>query len=380
LRCCAETVILSCCSFYRFDFSWGTAMTQIFLVYAPDDQTFAERLTADLRAQDLEISAGDSESNEQFAALHRATHVIVVLSEAALKDTQVISTLSTAGDLKQKVVAVRTGPTKTMPRQLKGIPLDFSDPDQYQDSFDALLDDLKPPVKQGPVLPEEIQKALHSDNPVARKDAVNALGMLRNSENFDVRDLAEQTLRDLAFKDPESNIKALARSTLQLFQGTGLEVDTPQLGTPIPEPASIPLTPPHAAKTAPIAKKAVVNRDTLPLWKSPQWSAVPVFGVIISILGAWAADDITYAIAGILVWLLLPYLNVVIRDGGRMEWQMPGPVIGGLGIGLVLSFVGAIIGLIVGDADGVDIIIAAVSGSVSGGFIGWLSTLRCDSV
>lgn len=353
-------------------------MTQVFLVYAPDDQSFAERLADDLRAQDLAISAGDSDSNEQFAALHRATHVIVVLSEAALKDTQVISTLSTASDLKQKVVAVRTGPTKTMPRQLKGIPLDFSDPDQYQDSFDALMDDLRPPVKQVPVLPEEIQKALHSDNPVARKDAVNALGMLRNSENLDVRDLAEQTLRDLAFKDPESNIKALARSTLQLFQGTGLEVDTPQLGTLIPEPVSIPLTPPHAAKTAPIAKAKI--RDTQPIWKSSQWSAVPVFGIVISILGAWAADNITYAIAGILVWLLLPYLNVIIRDGGRMEWHMPGPVIGGVIIGLILSIVGAIIGLIVGEAEGVDIIIAAVSGSVSGGFIGWLSTLRCDSV
>ncbi len=351
-------------------------MTQIYLVHSTEDATFAQRLAADLKAQGLDVPIGDPDTNAQFAALHRATHVIVVLSEAALKDPQLISTLSTTADLKQKVVAVRTGSVKTMPRQLKGIPLDFSDPEAYQDSFEALMDDLKPPIKQEPVLPEEIQAALRNEDPVARRDAVTALGMLRNSQNLDVRDLAEQTLRDLAFKDPESNIKAMARSTLQLFQGMTPENDIPQISphTPTPEtptaPATTPIPPVPADK----------HTKTMPLWKSPQWKIVPAFGLTIAVLLALAGEDIGYAIAGGLVWLIFPYLNVVIRDGGRMEWDMPAPVIAGILIGLVLGIIGILIGALFDGIEGSDVVIAAVSGSVSGGFIGWLSSLRCDSV
>lgn len=351
-------------------------MTQIYLVHSTEDAGFAERLAADLKAQGLDVPIGDPDTNAQFAALHRATHVIVVLSEAALKDPQLISTLSTTADLKQKVVAVRTGPVKTMPRQLKGIPLDFSDSEAYQDSFEALMDDLKPPIKQEPVLPEEIQAALRNEDPVARRDAVTALGMLRNSQNLDVRDLAEQTLRDLAFKDPESNIKAMARSTLQLFQGMTPENDIPQISphTPVPE------TPPASASTPTPPVPVDKHAKTMPLWKSPQWKIVPAFGLTIAVLLALAGEDIGYAIAGGLVWLIFPYLNVVIRDGGRMEWDMPAPVIAGILIGLVLGIIGMLIGALFDGIEGSDVVIAAVSGSVSGGFIGWLSSLRCDSV
>ncbi len=200
--------------------------------------------------------------------------------------------------------------------------------------------------------------------------------MLRNSQNLDVRDLAEQTLRDLAFKDPESNIKAMARSTLQLFQGMTPENDIPQISphTPAPEtptaPASTPTPPVPADKHA----------KTMPLWKSPQWKIVPAFGLTIAVLLALAGEDIGYAIAGGLVWLIFPYLNVVIRDGGRMEWDMPAPVIAGILIGLVLGIIGMLIGALFDGIEGSDVVIAAVSGSVSGGFIGWLSSLRCDSV
>ena len=354
-------------------------MTQIYLVHSIEDAAFAERLAADLKAQGLDVPIGDPDSNAQFAALHRATHVIVVLSEAALKDPQLISTLSTTSDLKQKVVAIRTGPVKTMPRQLKGIPLDFSDPEAYQDSFEALMDDLKPPIKQEPRLPEEIQAALRNEDPVARRDAVTALGMLRNSHNLDVRDLAEQTLRDLAFKDPESNIKAMARSTLQLFQGMTPENDIPQI-SPHPPAAESPTETPPVSAPPPVQAVTDKHAKTMPLWKSPQWKIVPAFGLVIAILVALAGEDIGYAIAGGLVWLIFPYLNVVIRDGGRMEWDMPAPVIAGILIGLALGIIGMLIGAIFGGVKGFDIAVAAVSGSVSGGFIGWLSSLRCDSV
>lgn len=355
-------------------------MTQIYLVHSTDDAAFAERLAADLKAEGLDVPIGDPDTNAQFAALHRATHVIVVLSEAALKDPQLISTLSTTTDLKQKVVAVRTGPIKTMPRQLKGIPLDFSDAETYHDSFEALMDDLKPPVKQEPVLPEEIQAALRNDDPVARRDAVSALGMLRNSHDLDVRDLAEQTLRDLAFKDPESNIKAVARSTLQLFQGMTPETDIPQI---ITHPAEA-VTSEAATESSPspaVQQPSVAQTvNTIALWKSPQWKIVPAFGLVIAILEGLAGQNIGYAIAGGLVWLVFPYLNVVIRDGGRMEWDMPAPVVAGSLIGLVFGIIGMPIGSLFNGVEGMDVVIAAVSGSVSGGFIGWLSSLHCVSV
>ncbi|MCQ3929826.1 MAG: hypothetical protein DPW16_05160 [Chloroflexi bacterium] len=361
---------------------WGKAMTQIYLVHSTEDAAFAERLAADLKAEGLDVPIGDPDTNAQFAALHRATHVIVVLSEAALKDPQLISTLSTTADLKQKVVAVRTGPVKTMPRQLKGIPLDFSDAETYQDSFEALMEDLKPPIKQEPVLPEEIQAALRNDDPIARRDAVTALGMLRNSHDLDVRDLAEQTLRDLAFKDPESNIKAVARSTLQLFQGMTPETDIPQIITHPDRPEVISSEAAPVSSLSPAVQQPSVAKtvNTIALWKSPQWKIVPAFGLIIAILEGLAGQNIGYAIAGALVWLVFPYLNVVIRDGGRMEWDMPAPVFAGSLIGLVLGIIGMLIGSLFSGVDGMDVVIAAVSGSVSGGFIGWLSSLHCVSV
>ncbi|MBI5928700.1 MAG: toll/interleukin-1 receptor domain-containing protein [Chloroflexi bacterium] len=361
-------------------------MTQIYLVHSTDDADFAQHLATDLLAQGLNVATGDPDTNEQFAALHRATHVIVVLSEAAIKDAKLISTLSTTADLKQKMIAVRTGPVKTMPRQLKGIPLDFSDPETYQDSFEALMDDLRPPVKHEPVLPQEIQTALRNDDAVARRDAVIALGLLRNTPDMDVRDLAEQTLRDLVFKDPESNIKALARSTLQLFQGMNPEADTPQLSSYITQKASESdasetteaVSTPSRAPTSPIQQPVPVV--AMPLWQSPQWKIVPAFGLVIAVLQALATHNIAYAISGVLVWLIFPYLNVVIRDGGRMAWDMPAPVVAGGIIGLILGIVGLLAGSFFNEINGLDIVIAAVSGSVSGGFIGWLSSLRCDSV
>lgn len=118
----------------------------------------------------------------------------------------------------------------------------------------------------------------------------------------------------------------------------------------------------------------------MPLWKSSQWKIVPAFGLVIVILEALAGQNIGYGIAGALVWLIFPYLNVVIRDGGRMEWDMPAPAIAGAIIGLVLGIIGILVGGIFDSVEGLDVVIAAVSGSVSGGFIGWLSSLHCDSV
>ncbi len=47
-------------------------MTQIYLVHSTDDADFAQHLATDLLAQGLNVATGDPDTNEQFAALHRA--------------------------------------------------------------------------------------------------------------------------------------------------------------------------------------------------------------------------------------------------------------------------------------------------------------------
>jgi hypothetical protein len=76
-----------------------------------------------------------------------------------------------------------------------------------------------------------------------------------------------------------------------------------------------------------------------------------------------------------LVWLVLPWLNVVVRDGGRFEWEMPGPVLWSGVVGSLLAVVGGLVGSLVGDVEALGWLAMVMLCTLYGCFIGWLSTL-----
>lgn len=350
---------------------------QAYLVYAPQDSAFAQKLSSDLHKNGIRCIPTASE--EQLEVLAPDTPVIIALSSAATKNAEMRTILEYIVQSQNRIITLRVGPVDQLPKVLRGVlPLDFSHPDSYDDSLLTLLEDLAPPTTHDPLLPGEIQAALASPDAQLRMQGIEMLGNLHSELNDDSRELALQILRDMAFKDPDSSINHLARSTLQLLSTPATTADTAPLGQDT-APLAHPPTPPPAPEPRPLQTTRSENRVTLPLWQTSQWWSLPVLGVFLALMHGLLARDIFLVLPVVAVWIILPWLNVQIRDGGKLDWRMPGPLVGNGVIALILALVGLGISIVLSDVETVDFLGILVLSVAYGTLIGWLSALYVRS-
>ncbi len=345
---------------------------QVYLVYAPTDTAFAKKLSNDLQKSGIMCIPADSETPLHTPASN--IPVIVALSTAATNDPTMLATLDILTQHQNRLIALRIGPVDDLPQSLRGVlPLDFSNPESYIDALETLLEDLAPPATHTPLLPDNIQAALDHSNPQIRMKGIEMLGNLRHELEDDIHELAVQKLRDMAFKDSDSSVNHLARSTLQLLSThdadtAPLSEDTAPLASPPPTPPRVPDPPPLQSKTT----------TSIPLWNSGQWWGLPILGVILALMPALSANNIALIVPIVVVWIVLPWLNVRIRDEGKLDWRMPGPLIGNGFMALVLSLLSLVPGIILSDLDTIDFLIMLILSATYGAFIGWLSTLYVE--
>jgi hypothetical protein len=362
---------------------------QVYILYAPEDSAFAKKLANDLDEEGIRPILAEKDTDEQFAELQKSQAVLVALSTYAVQDARVLSTIDVIQNIDIPVIALRIGSVNEIPQSLKGIlPLDFTEEGAYEDSFATLLEDLNPPEPSEPILPESIRIALASDDTADRKQGIEMLGKLRSEFDGNVRTLAEQVLRDLVFKDPEASVKSMARTTLQLFnQGAASEEimlakTTPALpNLPAAERQRVSELNTTKSNPAPQAMIDQTPRSVVPIWYAQQWWVLPIVGVVLALLQAILVAEETQDIIAIVLpiglsALLLPWLNIVIRDGGNLAWEMPGPLIGnGVAAG-ILGIIGLGIGAVVGNNLETKDVIALLSiTTIYGISIGWISSL-----
>lgn len=362
---------------------------QAYIVYAPEDSAFARKLANDLDEEGVRPILADKDTDEQFAELQQSTAILVALSTYAVQDARVLSTIEAVQHIDVPVITLRIGSVDEIPQGLKGIlPLDFSDDEAYEDSFATLLEDLHPPEPSEPILPESIRIALASDDTANRKEGIEKLRKMRDDLDDDVRTLAEQVLRNLVFKDPEASVKSLARATLQLFNQADNEADL-QLAKTAPALPKLPSTEQQRvdeisttkSTTAPKAVMEQGPRSVVPIWYTPQWWMLPIAGVILALLQAILVAEETQDIIAIVLpiglsALLLPWLNIVIRDRGNLAWEMPGPLIGNGVAATLLGIIGLGIGAVIGNSlETKDLIALLLITAIYGIGIGWVSSL-----
>lgn len=351
-------------------------MPKVYLSYAPENAAFARRLANDLIQRGFDCRLADHDSAEQFVALREAEFVVVALTTNASKDARVLVTLEAALQSGKRIIALRIGAIEALPKSLKGVlPLDFTNDALYDDNLTVLLEDLVPPPPPAPLLPEEIQLALASENPHKRKQGIEMLGGMRQELDADIRDLAQQTLRDLAFKDPESSLKSLARTTLQLF-----DADLKRQTGPLEEVVVVEDAPEREvvvaaalheirAVTAPLISRRV------PVWGSNEWWLLPIVGAVLALIQAVLARELMVILPIAAVWIVLPWFNVVVRDEGRMEWKMPAPLIGNAVVALVIALIMLVIASVIGNLSKEHFAGSLALSVLYGAFIGWASTL-----
>lgn len=347
---------------------------QVFVIYAPENTAFVQRLAGDLRPHQVECILAAKDSQDEIDVFKNAPVVLVALSMAATKDARVLALLSTAIQRQKRIIALRIGPIEELPKALKGVlPLDFSNEELQEENILTLLEDLIPPAPPSPLLPSNIQSALDHENAIQRKHGIEQLGAIRHQLDADVRELALQTLRDLAFKDPEATIKALAHNTLQLFS-----TDTEEATEEVVPIESSPLI--IEDDDAPVVEPAPAPVSSgmpimVPVWNTSPWRLSAIMGVLLALLHAYIGQNIASGLPIGLVWIVLPWLNIAIRDNGRLEWKMPGPLVGNIAVALVLGLAGVGLSLLVGGLAFLDIIALLAFNILYGGLIGWISTL-----
>jgi hypothetical protein len=194
----------------------------IFLAHAAPDSAFAQKISGVLRQNGLDTWSPSPETTEGefLERLTTASHLLALLSPSALFDEHFLAALEFAREHKLERIVLRLA-TVELPPQLAGVlPLDFSSEEAYPDSLETLLADLH--AAQGatqPVLPEEVLTALYSDNPLIRKNAIEALGSYRHAEEA-LRLRAMDELAALVFREREAHLKTLIQLTLKSFDET----------------------------------------------------------------------------------------------------------------------------------------------------------------
>ncbi len=349
---------------------------QVYFVFAPEDESFVERLSNDLQQNGFAVTLNPAFKDLKAAATTDA--ILAPLSEPSTNNTAFIEQLASIKSSHAQVIVLRTGTIRDVPEALKGIlPLDFSSDDSYEDALQTLIEDLEPPtvnIEFLSILPDGIEQRLSSDSADERLKAIQHIGDLLATFETEQLEYAERLLRDLVFRDTNSNVKQLARVTLQLLSTTLEEASEDEQDTLEVVTHTSPIDElPDDPNPIIINTNTIVPAKSQLLVFSQHWWLLPIAGVLLALGNAIYIQNALGALPIGLVWLILPWFNVTIRDGGRFDWKMPGPVIGNALVGMTLSVVGTVIIALLGATSGLDAIAFISGGIVYGILIGWMS-------
>ena len=348
-------------------------MTHVYIANAPNDLDFVKRLSDDLKKAGVPHWFDDGTATDQqvFAQLKNASHVLVVLSPHMMDNERVLGALEAAKQFKLGRIALRRAAMDNLPPQLGGIlPLNAVDDDAYVTSLETLIHDLAvAPAEPEPELPEELLTALFSANTEIRRTAIKELGTYRKKDEA-MRELALNELNAAIFRERDSGIKTLLRATAQSFEvNTG---ELPDVALPSKEELAE-----QARDNAVIIEP---EEETLYFWRSSRWHVIwAIAGLIIAVIAFAAGGHWGYVVPVLVVAIILPELNIMIRSNGEFEWVMPGPLIGNLLIGIIFSGVVAMIVMLIADDLETDfLIVNVIIGALLGVAIGWLSSVEVD--
>lgn len=359
-------------------------MAYIYIAHAPQDQAFVQKLSHDLGQANFDswhLSNPDDEAL-MMEQLQKATHLLAVLSPAVELHEPFLGALEFARNRGLARLAIRIGVLGSLPPQLQGVlPLDFSDPEQYAEALETLLDDFRPTVTaQVPQLPADLLQALHSDNPERRQQAIEQLRSYRNTD--DLKGLALEELRGLAFRERNSALKALIHTSIQLLEQDE-RPNEPEVYLPSKEELqqqagdralvsdSGPLvsTPSPAPTPRPKPKRY--------LWQARRW--YPLLGglaMIVALLLIGVTGQALAALPLLILGVVLPYFNVWIRKGGQFQWKMPGPVVGNGVLALLIGGGLALALLFLADLSASALVLSVLSGVAYAALVGWLSAME----
>ncbi|MCI0710381.1 MAG: toll/interleukin-1 receptor domain-containing protein [Chloroflexi bacterium] len=350
----------------------------IYLVFKEIDIPFAKRLSTDLQKHHIQHKPVNLKQDDRLTALETASFIIAILSPQSITDETMLATLKVAVELHKNLIAVRIGQLPFVPDFLRGIlPLNFTDEELYDDMLATLVDDLAPPTTPRPILPLQLQNVLENLDRVSleeRRNTVKALSELRATADVVVREAAQQGLRDIAFKDSDTTVKRMAGAALQSFND---EQRKSVIEAEPPKPDSFVAN--LDTRDAPVVSASPVSLLSLPkkeLWRTRQWYIAGVLGSAAAVGHGFVADSVSVALALLMVTVGLTWFNVKIREGGNFVWEMPGPLIGNTGLGIVLALIGGLIGIIFQETTLAVFIVLLVLGGLYGLLIGWLATLR----
>jgi len=346
-------------------------MTYVYVANAPEDRDFARRLSGDLQKKSINHWYDDGGADEAtvYAHLQQATHILVVLSPAVMLNERVLAALEHARQQHLTRLAVRIHPMETMPPQIQGIlPLNAADDDHYGAALETLFEDLQPPTTTPrSELPEELMTAIYSENVAIRKNAIQAL-MQYQDEEEPLKTLALDELRALVFRERDSAMKVLLRSAIQSY-----ELDERPTQPKMALPSKEELAQQAAGRAVIIEPEKVMY-----FWQSPRWHVLlGGVGLLLGGVVAWVGGHWGYALPILLVSLVLPQLNIAIRNNGELEWQNPGSLVGNTFLAVLSAMVLA--GMLFLALPQLDPLWGGASialGGVLGGVIGWLSGIK----
>ncbi len=341
-------------------------MPYVYITCAPDHLATAQQLSQDLSAHNIPNWFDDSTAAEDtlFSELEKSTHLIAVLSPQLITYPNALAAMEHARQQDLTRLAIRIAPVEALPPQLAGIlPLNASTPEAYQNALDTLLEDLAiQPEEPDPELPNDLLTALYSDNVEIRRNAIQSLATYRDAEP-EMRELAKQELNSLVFREQNSSVRALVQAIARTF-----DTDRPQ------DPVAPANMAPPETQAAPTAKIREIY-----LWQTTRWHVLlAALALLLSSVMVIVGGNPLYSVPLLLLGLVLPQFNIMIRRDGKFNWEMPGPVIGNTLLSLVIvGLAGALLLALAGDdLNAAFIGVEAVLGLGYGALVGWLSSLR----
>ncbi len=355
---------------------------QVYFIYVPEDEDFVNQLTDELHQRGFRVT--HHPSDEELTSATRTDAVLIALSESSAQNQAFVDELENLiPKSRAQIIVLRIGTISQTPPALKGIlPLDFSNPDLYEEAFQTLLQDLEPQTaKLQPIsiLPDNVEQLLQSESADERIQAIQQLSDLRTTLTDEQIALAERLLRDLVFKDNNNNVKQLARVTLQLLLTPSSDEQTVEED----EQDTVEFVPTHTTTetsteevTPIIIRPKESSAHSQLVVFSQQWWWLPILGICLALSNAIYLEHALGALPIGLVWLVLPWFNVIIRDGGRLDWKMPAPLVGNALIAGFLCIISVLLLGALGTISILDAFALVLSCVVYGVLIGWMSTFH----
>ncbi|MBZ0305631.1 MAG: hypothetical protein K8I82_06145, partial [Anaerolineae bacterium] len=190
--------------------------------------------------------------------------------------------------------------------------------------------------------------------------------------------LAFEELRALSFSERDEALRKIAHAAVQAFQ---LEERLPLPETKLPTKDE--LEQQAAAQPVPvIVGQAGIKpkREYTYFWKSNRWNpvlmgtALLMAALLVLVTGEWA-----YFIPIMIVGIILPPFNILIRKNGKLVWDGQKPIIGNAAVGIVLAGISALLLSLLLNLGSVFLVANLVLGLLYGVIIGWLSSLKLET-